>query len=75
MPPSLNLSLKVARWTIRNLQGRDGHFFYRIYPMMKAKTPMLHWAQGTIYKALAVLLHQLRGNFAPATPSLATTRR
>jgi len=47
------LASKVALWTIENMQDRDGHFYYRIYPMMKAKTPMLHWAQGTLYKALA----------------------
>jgi hypothetical protein len=41
------------------MQGRDGHFYYRIYPWGKAKTPMLHWAQATMYKALALLVHQL----------------
>lgn len=61
-PECLELSVKVARWTIANMQARDGHFYYRIYPMMKAKTPMLHWAQATTYKGLAVLLNRLRGN-------------
>ena len=32
------------------MQGRDGHFYYRIYPWGKAKTPMLHWAQATIIR-------------------------
>ena len=58
-PECLDLSVKVAHWTIANMQGRDGHFYYRIYPLMKAKTPMLHWAQGTMYKALALLLRRL----------------
>ncbi|MGA8660589.1 MAG: glycoside hydrolase family 76 protein [Chthoniobacterales bacterium] len=61
-PECLDLAIKVACWTIKNLQGKDGHFYYRIYPLMKARTPMLHWAQGTIYKGLAVLLNHLRGN-------------
>jgi hypothetical protein len=60
-PECLELAIKVARWTIKHMQARDGHFYYRIYPAMKAKTPMLHWAQGTIYKGLAVLLEQLNG--------------
>jgi len=55
------LAVRVARWTIENMQATDGHFFYRIYPLMKAKTPMLHWAQATTYKALAFLLEQLTG--------------
>lgn len=65
-PQSLELAVKVARWTIRNMQARDGHFYYRLYPWMKARTPMLHWAQGTMYKGLAVLLNRLRGSALPA---------
>jgi rhamnogalacturonyl hydrolase YesR len=61
-PECLALAIKVARWTIANMQGRDGHFYYRIYPLMKARTPMLHWAQATIYKGLSVLEHRLRGD-------------
>jgi hypothetical protein len=58
----LDLSVKVARWTIANMQDPDGHFYYRIYPLMKAKTPMLHWAQATMYKGLAVLQNRLQGD-------------
>jgi len=57
----LQLAVKVARWTIANMQSGDGHFYYRIYPWGKAKTPMLHWAQATTYKALALLLERLAG--------------
>jgi rhamnogalacturonyl hydrolase YesR len=56
---SLGLGLKVANWTIDNMQDKDGHFYYRQYPFIKAKTPMLHWAQATIYKAMAQLLLKL----------------
>ncbi|MCB1097958.1 MAG: glycoside hydrolase family 88 protein [Verrucomicrobiae bacterium] len=58
-PECLELAVKVAKWTIENMQGADGHFFYRIYPLMKARTPMLHWAQATTYKGLAILLEKL----------------
>jgi rhamnogalacturonyl hydrolase YesR len=58
-PECLDLSIKVARWTIANMQAKDGHFYYRIYPMLKAKTPMLHWAQATMYKGLAQLQYRL----------------
>ena len=46
------------------MQAKDGHFFYRIYPVTKAKTPMLHWAQATMYKALAFFLEKLVGGVA-----------
>lgn len=72
-PDCLALAVRVARWAIENMQGRDGHFFYRIYPFVKARTPMLHWGQATMHKALALLLERLvkndsspvaRGDFA-----------
>lgn len=56
---ALDLALKVSKWTIKNMQDRDGHFYYRQYPLIKAKTPMLHWAQATTYKALALLLSKM----------------
>jgi len=56
---SLELAIKVANWTIDNMQNKKGYFCYREYPIIKAKTPMLHWAQATTYRALALLLSKL----------------
>jgi rhamnogalacturonyl hydrolase YesR len=54
---ALDLASKVARWTIQNMQDSKGFFYYRQYPIgVKAKAPMLHWAQATTYKALTLLL-------------------
>lgn len=58
-PSCLELSLKVAEWTIDNMQDRQGFFYYRQYPMIKAKTPYIHWGQATMYKALATLLSKM----------------
>lgn len=55
----LVLSLKVAQWTIDHMQAKDGHFFYRDLGWKKVKTPLLHWGQGTMVKALSVLLGKL----------------
>ncbi|WP_239490841.1 hypothetical protein [Luteitalea sp. TBR-22] len=55
-PDCLDLAHRVAGWTIANMQAPDGHFYYRAYPIMKAKAPMLHWAQATTYRGLAALL-------------------
>ena len=51
--------MKVAEWTIDNMQAKDGHFYYRDLGWSKVKTPMLHWGQGTMVKALAVLMNKL----------------
>jgi rhamnogalacturonyl hydrolase YesR len=56
---SLELATKVAEWTIHNMQAEDGHFYYRDLGWTKVKTPMLHWGQGTMFKALAHLLTKL----------------
>lgn len=53
---SAQLSMRVAQWTINNMQDKKGHFYYRQLPIVKAKTPMLHWGQATMYKALANLV-------------------
>jgi len=59
-PESLVLAVKVANWTIRNMQDRAGFFHYRKYPLgVTARTPMLHWGQATMFKALAHLILRL----------------
>lgn len=55
----MDLAQKVAAWTIDNMQAPDGHFYYRDLGWKKVTTPMLHWGQGTMTKALAVLLRKL----------------
>jgi len=69
-PDSLELAEKVARWTIRNMQAPDGHFYYRILGWKTIKTPMLHWGQGTTFKALAHLLNKKGGHLKASGPNL-----
>jgi rhamnogalacturonyl hydrolase YesR len=53
---ALSLASGVAKWTIKNMQDAAGYFYYRRYPMIVAKTPMLHWGQATMYHAFSSLL-------------------
>ena len=55
-PECFDLARRVANWTIQHMQAGDGHFYYRRYPLITAKAPMLHWAQTTTYVGLARLL-------------------
>ena len=48
----------VAKWTIENMQDATGYFYYRRYPLITAKAPMLHWGQATMYHALSLLLQR-----------------
>jgi rhamnogalacturonyl hydrolase YesR len=55
-PSCLELARKTAEWTIDHMQDRRGYFHFRQFPMVKAKTPYIHWGQATMFKALACLL-------------------
>lgn len=52
---ALPLACRVADWTIEHMQDRDGYFYYRDLGWKKIRTPMFHWGQGTMFKALAHL--------------------
>ncbi len=58
-PQSIGLAVKVARWTIKNMQDKTGYFYYRKYPLITNKTPTLHWGQATMFAALATLTSKL----------------
>jgi hypothetical protein len=59
-PDSISLALRVAKWTIDNMQDRSGYFYYRRYShSIVNKTPTLHWGQATMLCALAGLYQLL----------------
>ena len=55
VPECIDLAKSVALWAMKNMQDSRGYFYYRQYPLIRAKTPMLHWGQATMFKALAQL--------------------
>lgn len=63
-----DLAVKVATWTIDEMQDPDGHFYYRDLGWKKIKTPMFHWGQGTMFKALTNLLGKVEQQ-SPASMS------
>lgn len=67
----LERARRVARWTIRHMQDRDGHFWYQRGRRWINRAPMLHWGQGTMALALATLIHAERGG---AVDAAAATR-
>ncbi len=52
---ALELGLRVAKWTIDHMQDKEGYFYYRQYPLVRERTPLMHWAQATTYRGLALL--------------------
>jgi rhamnogalacturonyl hydrolase YesR len=58
-PDALSAAIAVAEWTIGQMQDATGYFYYRRYPLLVARIPMLHWGQATMFHALALLLLEL----------------
>lgn len=58
-PGALPMACRTAQWTIEHMQADDGHFFYRDLGWTRIRTPMFHWGQGTMFKALAHLSAKL----------------
>jgi rhamnogalacturonyl hydrolase YesR len=61
-PEALEISTRVAEWTIDHMQDKTGYFYYRVLPWKKLKVPMLHWGQATMYRGLTLLLSKLSEN-------------
>ena len=55
-PESLDLARKIAEWTIRNMQDKDGYFYFRIYRTHKNRMPYIRWGQAPMLNALTYLL-------------------
>jgi hypothetical protein len=53
---ALAISKRVANWAIDNMQDKTGYFYYAKYPLFTLKVPLIHWAQATTYRALALLV-------------------
>jgi hypothetical protein len=70
-PDCLPLAIKVAQWTIDTMQEGEGYFQYRHYPWGRARTPMLHWGQATMFKALA----RLHARLTESQPRLRIVKR
>jgi hypothetical protein len=64
-PDCIPMAMRSASWSIDHMQGTDGHFYFRKYPLgVSNKAPMIHWGQATMFKALAHLL--VRHAFRPS---------
>ena len=58
-PIAAPLAMKVATWTIDNMQDKSGYFYFRKLKRKAVKIPMLHWGQATMFSALSHLYSKL----------------
>jgi hypothetical protein len=52
-------AVRVATWTISNMQDRSGYFYFQRRPSYVNRTPCFHWGQATMLSALTLLLLRL----------------
>lgn len=50
------LAQKVAIWMVKNMQGKDGSFYFRKYQYHTEKTPFMRWSNAWMFAALSHLL-------------------
>jgi hypothetical protein len=63
------MAQKVASWTIGRMRDADGHFYYRDLGWTMVKTPMFHWGQATMFKALVHLIAETRARTYEKNPT------
>lgn len=55
-PNSEEFASIIARWTIKNMQAKDGHFYYQNFKYYKNKISYMRWSNAWMFLALAYLL-------------------
>jgi hypothetical protein len=46
----------IADWTIKNMQDKDGHFYFLKYPWITNRIPYIRWSDANMAYALSVFL-------------------
>lgn len=51
-----HLTKKVVRWTLKNMQDKDGYFYYQIRPHSSSRTPYMSWSNAFMFHGLSCFL-------------------
>jgi hypothetical protein len=46
----------IAKWTIKNMQAEDGHFYYQNFKFYRNKISYIRWSQSLMFLAMTLLL-------------------
>ena len=55
-PKYYSMAEKIAKWTIKNMQDKEGYFYYRMYDNYVNKMPYIRWGQAWMLRALSYLI-------------------
>ena len=51
----IDQAIRVAEWSIQNMQERDGHFDYQVHRHYRIRIPYMRWCQAWMQRALTEL--------------------
>ncbi len=57
----IDVANKIALWTVKNMQGYSGYFYYQKWPIITNKIPHMRWGQAWMMLALATLRENTGG--------------
>lgn len=52
------LAEKVFDWTLKNMQSKDGYFYYQINKFFNSKIPYMRWSQAWMFYSMSILLNK-----------------
>jgi len=55
-PEAENFASTIAKWAIQNMQAKDGHFYYHIFPTHKHRISYMRWSNAWMFLALSRLI-------------------
>jgi hypothetical protein len=61
----LHQAIKIASWTIENMQDPLGYFYFQKYPLGQNKIPYMRWSQAWMMLALSRVLRSIRKDIGP----------
>lgn len=53
---------KVLRWTVNNMQDKEGYFYYQLRRGPHSRTPYMRWAQAWMFNAMALYQLEIKNN-------------
>jgi hypothetical protein len=56
----LPFAIKIAEWSIKNMQGPKGNFYYQKWPFLNNKVNYMRWNQAWMLLALATLIYRIK---------------
>ncbi len=56
----IDLAIKVANYLIKNMQAKNGSFYFREFKTYKIKTSFMRWSQAWMLVALSNLIYTLK---------------